>query len=81
MTPKERAANYMKLKKGYKMADISKCNDVLCPSKNNCYRYTAPAGTWQSYTNFNREGDEVNCEYFIKNDKDNDTNTTDKQDS
>jgi hypothetical protein len=47
------------------MADISKCNDFLCPSKNKCYRFTAPASEfWQSYTNFNRDGDADNCEYY-----------------
>lgn len=48
------------------MADISKCNDIHCPSKNKCYRFTAPAGLWQSYSNFNRESDADNCEYFWK---------------
>ena len=46
------------------MADISKCNDSFCPSKNKCYRYTAKAGLYQSYANFNRESDADNCEYF-----------------
>lgn len=46
------------------MADISKCNDIHCPSKNKCYRYTAPAGLNQTYANFNRESDADNCEYF-----------------
>lgn len=49
------------------MADISKCNDVLCPSKDRCYRYTVPSGLWQSYTNFERECDAVNCNYFWDN--------------
>jgi hypothetical protein len=62
------------------MADISKCNDVLCPSKEKCLRYTAPAGMWQSYSNFNRNADEQNCNYFIKNEE-NDPYTKDKQDS
>ncbi len=48
------------------MADISKCNDSLCPSKDKCYRFNAPNGMWQSYTNFNREGDADNCEYFYE---------------
>jgi hypothetical protein len=50
------------------MADISKCNDALCPSKNKCLRYTIQASEfWQSYTNFNREADADNCEYFWDN--------------
>jgi hypothetical protein len=46
------------------MADISKCNDFLCPSKNKCYRFTAPDSMYQYYTNFNRDGDADNCEYY-----------------
>lgn len=49
------------------MADISKCNDVLCPSKDRCYRYTVPSGLWQSYTNFDRDSDADNCNYFWDN--------------
>lgn len=49
------------------MADISKCNDVLCPSKDRCYRYTAPASTWQYYTNFDRDSDADNCNFFWDN--------------
>ena len=47
------------------MADISKCADSLCPSKETCYRYTAPASMyWQSYGSFNREEDEDNCNMY-----------------
>lgn len=49
------------------MADISKCNDVFCPSKDRCYRYTVPSGMWQSYTNFDRDSDADNCNYFWDN--------------
>lgn len=31
------------------MADITKCSGEGCPFKENCYRYTAPEGYWQSY--------------------------------
>ena len=52
------------------MADIAKCNDALCPSKEYCYRFTAPASEyWQSYGMFNREGDADNCEMFWNNGK------------
>lgn len=34
------------------MADISKCMDFLCPSKEKCYRFTAPVSQWQSYGGF-----------------------------
>jgi hypothetical protein len=53
------------------MADIAKCNDVHCPSKEYCYRFTAPASeVWQSYGIFNREDDADNCDMFWPNDKD-----------
>jgi hypothetical protein len=52
------------------MADIAKCNDALCPSKEYCYRFTAPASEyWQSYGMFNRESDADNCEMFWANGK------------
>lgn len=31
------------------MADITKCEGGNCPIKENCYRYTAPEGMYQSY--------------------------------
>jgi len=47
------------------MADITKCEDNLCPSKETCYRYTAPASEhYQSYSTFNREEDEDNCNMY-----------------
>jgi len=50
------------------MADIAKCNDVHCPSKEYCYRFTAPASeVWQSYGIFNREDDADNCDMFWAN--------------
>ena len=49
------------------MSDISKCNDVHCPSKRICHRYTAPDGIWQSYSHFNRESDADNCDMFWSN--------------
>ena len=50
------------------MADISKCEDTLCPSKETCYRYTAPASEhWQSYGLFNREEDAINCDMYWDN--------------
>ena len=51
------------------MADISKCSDSLCPSKDYCYRFTAPAGMYQSYAEFNRDADECNCNDFWPNGK------------
>jgi len=51
------------------MADISKCNDSLCPSKEYCHRFTAPAGIYQTWGCFNREDDADNCDMFWPNDK------------
>jgi len=50
------------------MSDITKCRDFLCPSREKCYRYTAPADDkWQSYGKFNREADAYNCDMFWDN--------------
>ena len=50
------------------MADITKCEDTLCPSKETCYRYTAPASEYyQSYGLFNREEDAINCDMYWDN--------------
>lgn len=52
------------------MSDISKCEDNLCPSKEYCYRFTAPADEIrQSYGQFNRELDAYNCSMFWNNGK------------
>jgi hypothetical protein len=52
------------------MADISKCNDNLCPSKEYCYRFTVPASEiFQFYGIFNREQDADNCYMFYPNGK------------
>ena len=48
--------------------DISKCNDSLCPSKDICYRFTAPSNEFrQAYINTNRECDAYNCDLFWHN--------------
>lgn len=50
------------------MADISKCADGLCPSKELCYRYTAPTSEYrQSWGLFNREEDADNCDMYWDN--------------
>jgi hypothetical protein len=52
------------------MSDIEKCSDSLCPSKDYCYRFTAPASlVYQYYEGFNREQDADNCEMFWPNGK------------
>ena len=52
------------------MSDIAKCLDSLCPSKDYCYRFTAPVGMFQTYGGFSRDADEDNCNMFWPNDKD-----------
>lgn len=50
------------------MSDIAKCRDIHCPSKEKCYRYTAPTNeSRQSYGSFNRESDADNCDMFWDN--------------
>ncbi len=52
------------------MSDISKCNDNLCPSKEICYRFTAPVDEFrQSWINTNRDEDAYNCDLFWHNNK------------
>ena len=49
------------------MPDISLCKNESCPLKDNCYRYTATPGEYQSYAEFEWEViDQVAyCKYFI----------------
>jgi hypothetical protein len=50
------------------MSDIAKCLDSLCPSKEYCHRFTAPASlVYQSYGGFSREEDADNCDMFWTN--------------
>lgn len=52
------------------MSDISKCENLECPLKENCYRYTAPVGYWQSYADFKFEvlpDGKVTCDSFWDN--------------
>jgi hypothetical protein len=52
------------------MADIAKCSDSLCPSKDYCHRFTAPASLiYQYYEGFSREEDADNCDMFWPNGK------------
>ena len=50
------------------MADITKCNDQLCPSRKKCYRFTAPANEYrQSYFMVTpREQNDVKCIEFLE---------------
>jgi len=55
------------------MADISKCKNLQCPLKENCYRYTVPANEfWQTYADFQytkKEDGTVVCDYFWDNEQ------------
>lgn len=44
------------------MTDISKCRGEGCPIKESCYRFTAPNGYWQSYSDFKYE--DGKCEFY-----------------
>ena len=48
------------------MADITKCKGIDCPIRDKCYRFTAPDGRWQSYSNFAKYLNETKteCPYF-----------------
>ena len=45
------------------MADITKCQGRNCERKETCYRYTAQADDWQSWSDFDQLED---CEYYWK---------------
>ena len=45
------------------MADITKCQGRNCERKETCYRYTAEADDWQSWSEFDMVKD---CEYYWK---------------
>lgn len=51
------------------MADITKCKGIGCPIRDKCYRFTAPEGRWQSYSNFVPSLNETKteCPYFYYN--------------
>lgn len=55
------------------MPDISMCRNEKCPSKKQCYRYTArPNPFRQSYGNFvyvTLKDGQTKCDYFIDNSK------------
>lgn len=45
------------------MADISMCENAMCPKSNNCYRFLAIPSMMQSYGNFDLKKDK--CFYPI----------------
>jgi len=48
------------------MPDITMCQNEECPSKEKCFRYTAPASKYQSYTVFPVPEGKDKCEYFME---------------
>jgi hypothetical protein len=52
------------------MADITKCKNENCKLKEDCYRYTALDGKYQSYMFMDKEvKNYAECEYFWGNEK------------
>lgn len=50
------------------MTDITKCANKKCKIKEQCFRYTASDGYWQSYANFNNDKvikDKKDCDSFL----------------
>jgi len=48
------------------MTDITKCSNDKCPSKDDCYRFTAYERAQQSYAEFDFGGG-ICCEDYIPN--------------
>lgn len=48
------------------MPDISMCQNMTCPKKENCYRFTAAPGRYQSYTSFTPD-EKGECSYYMPN--------------
>ena len=49
------------------MPDICMCSGHLCNIKENCYRFTATPGKYQSYFSLPPNTDINTCEYFYNN--------------
>lgn len=49
------------------MADISKCQNEGCPSKEKCHRYTTKDSKWQSYAKFKVPRGHKKCDCFWNN--------------
>jgi hypothetical protein len=50
------------------MADITMCANQQCPSRETCYRFTAPPGYWQSMRDF-KPDESGKCEDYWNNGK------------
>ena len=47
------------------MADIAKCRNNECKSKDSCYRFTVPSNPFrQSYSSFQPDEGKDKCEYY-----------------
>lgn len=46
--------------------DISMCRNEDCPSKEDCYRFKATPGFWQSYMLFEFDKDKGKCDSYWK---------------
>lgn len=49
------------------MPDISKCRNLNCPSKEQCYRFTSEPNLYQTYSDFKPEEGKDKCDYFWQN--------------
>lgn len=49
------------------MPDISMCANKQCPSREQCYRFTAAPSTFQSYMKFEVANGDNKCDYFWDN--------------
>ena len=50
------------------MPDISKCENLECPLKEKCYRYTSePKEHWQAYADFKYSKITESCDFFWSN--------------
>lgn len=52
------------------MPDISMCENITCPLKSTCYRFTAVPNDYQTYGSFepivDKETSKVYCDYYWK---------------
>lgn len=48
-------------KRAKPMPDISKCADSECPSRETCYRFTAPSSSVQVFADFERPKQAEKC--------------------
>jgi len=55
-----------KINKNNIMPDISMCDNNICPSKEECYRFKAIPNDYQTYTSFIVKENEDKCDDFMK---------------